>query len=284
MGVVAGLLLGAGLCCVWWAWTAPPPRGRDRAWSQRTQDLLVHAGAPGVTPARLVATCAGAGLAALLLGLVLTRVSAVGAVAGAAGVAAPVVVVRGRAARHRRRLRDSWPDAVDHLTSGIRAGLSLPEALAQLGERGPVPLRAAFAAFGEDYRASGRFDDCLDRLQARLADPVADRIVASLRLTRDVGGSDLGRLLRALSVFLREDARTRNELEARQGWTVVAARLAVAAPWVVLALLATRPEARAAYATATGSVVVASGAVSSVLAYLLMLRLGRLDDDPRVLR
>ena len=54
-------------------------------------------------------------------------------------------------------------------------------------------------------------------------------------MAREVGGTDLGRLLRTLSAFLREDARTRAELETRQGWTVNAARLAVAAPWIVLA-------------------------------------------------
>jgi hypothetical protein len=32
--------------------------------------------------------------------------------------------------------------------------LSLPEALTQLGVRGPVVLRVPFLRFGEDYRAS----------------------------------------------------------------------------------------------------------------------------------
>ena len=146
-------------------------------------------------------------------------------------------------------LRDLWPEVVDNLASGVRAGLSLPEALTQLGVRGPEELRRPFARFGEDYRATGRFDDCLDRLKAALADPVGDRIVESLRMAREVGGTDLGRLLRTLSAFLREDARTRAELETRQGWTVNAARLAVAAPWIVLALLSLRPEAVDAYDT-----------------------------------
>ena len=117
-----------------------------------------------------------------------------------------------------------------------------------------------------------------------MADPVADRIVEALRLTRDVGGTDLGRLLRTLASFLREDVRTRGELEARQSWTVNAARLAVAAPWIVLALLSTRAAAAAAYNTPAGAVVLVGGGVCTVVAYLLMLRIARLPDDPRVLR
>jgi len=113
---------------------------------------------------------------------------------------------------------------------------------------------------------------------------VADRIVEALRLTRDVGGNDLGRLLRTLAQFLREDLRTRGELEARQSWTVAGARLAVAAPWVVLAMLSTRPGTAEAFNTAVGAVVLAFGAIASLVAYRLMLRIGRLPEEARVLR
>ncbi|MBV9292044.1 MAG: type II secretion system F family protein, partial [Frankiales bacterium] len=177
-----------------------------------------------------------------------------------------------------------WPDVVDNLASAVRAGLSLPEAVAQLAQRGPAQLQEPFRIFSEDYRATGRFGECLDRLKNNLADPVADRMVESLRVAREVGGSDLGRLLRTLSQFLREDARTRAELETRQGWTVNAARLALAAPWAVLGLLALRPQTVAAYDTASGVLVLLVGGGVSLLAYRLMLRIARLPDEERVLR
>ena len=286
VGVVAGLLLGAGLFCVWWSWWAPGPHRarRPAGWTERTQDLLVQAGAPGVAPGSLVVTSAGVCVLVLLFGSALTRSPAIAVCFAAMAAAGPMALVRARARQRRTVLRDVWPEVVDHLGSGVRAGLSLPEAVGQLGDRGPVELRPMFAAFAEDYRATGRFGDCLDGLKARLADPVADRIVEALRITRDVGGTDLGRLLRTLSAFLREDARTRGELEARQSWTVNSARLAVAAPWIVLALLATRPEAAQAYNTVAGGVVLVAGAASSVVAYRLMIRIGRLPEEARVLR
>ena len=286
MGVVAGLLLGAGLFCVWWAcWPPPPPREHRRdGWTERVEDVLVQAGAPSVTPSALV----GASLvSALLVGVSVSAVTRAPVVAGCFAImagAAPGALVRSRARRRRTALREVWPEVVDHLASGVRAGLSLPEAVGQLGDRGPVELRPPFRVFAEDYRATGRFGECLDALKERLADPVADRIVEALRITRDVGGTDLGRLLRTLSTFLREDARTRGELEARQSWTVSAARLAVAAPWIVLALLVTRPEAAEAFNSLAGTLVLVGGGVSSVVAYQVMLRVGRLPDESRVLR
>ena len=73
-----------------------------------------------------------------------------------------------------------------------------------------------------------------------------------MRVAREVGGSDLGTVLRTLSELLRADARTRAELETRQGWVVNAARLAVAAPWLVLLLLGTQSATLRAYDTAGG--------------------------------
>jgi tight adherence protein B len=145
-------------------------------------------------------------------------------------------------------------------------------------------MRPAFKAAADEYRVSGRFAQALDVLKAELADPVGDRVVEALRLAREVGGHDLGRLLRSLSGFLRDDLRTRGEIQSRQSWTVNAARLAVAAPWILLGLLALRPQAVAAYDSAAGIAVLTFGAGVSCVAYLLMLRIARLPSEERVLR
>jgi tight adherence protein B len=258
-----------------------------RPWAaarQRLTDTLVAADLHGVRPGAIVAISAVAGILVLTLTAGISHTYPVAVVFGGFAAWAPFALIRRRAAARREELRGLWPDAVDNLASSVRAGLSLPEALIQLSVRGPEPLRGAFARFGADYRATGRFSDCLDALKDNLADPVADRIVEALRLARDVGGSDLGRLLRTLSAFLREDAHTRGELVSRQSWTVNAARLGVAAPWIVLALLSLQTDVVEQYNSRAGVVVLAIGLATSVLAYRLMSALGRLPEDIRVLR
>lgn len=283
MGALVGLLFGLGALLVWQA-IDPPPRAPRETRRDRIAELLAQAGIESVTPAGLLASCCGVGVAVLAVMYVVSRSPVIALAFGLIASWSPFALVRFRQRRRRSELRELWPEVVDNLASGVRAGLSLPEALTQVGLRGPVEIRRPFQRFGEDYRATGRFYDCLDRLKASLADPVGDRIVESLRMAREVGGSDLGRLLRTLSAFLREDARTRAELETRQGWTVNAARLAVAAPWVVLGLLSLRPEAVQAYDSAQGLVVLAVGGGMCLVAYRVMLRIGRLPDEQRVLR
>ncbi|EWS80823.1 type II secretion system protein F [Brachybacterium phenoliresistens] len=288
-GALLGLLMGVGLVAIWRScWETAEPRaagpGRLSTWSDRIRDDLVQVGLGSVPPVAVPALSAGAALVVLAT---LWSISSalVPSFAIAVGTAAlPVLVLRSAARRRRIELREVWPEAVDHINSAVRAGMSLPEALVQVGERGPEALRPPFVEFARDYQASGDFGSCLDRLKVRLADPVGDRIVEALRITRDVGGTDLGVLLRTLSSFLREDARTRAELEARQSWTVNAARLALAAPWIVLVLMSTRPQAAQAYDSREGILLILIGGAVSLVAYRVMLQIARLPQDERVLR
>ena len=286
MGALLGLLLGLGCLLVWRSGPRrPAPRPRTgESVGDRTRDLLAQAGIEGVTPRQLLSASTVLGLVVFLVVLGTSQVPVIGLLFGGFAALLPLLLVRRRRSQRTVELREVWPEAVDNLASGVRAGLSLPEALTQLGVRGPEQLRPAFRRFGEDYRATGRFGESLDGLKRHLADPVGDRVVEALRMAREVGGTDLGRLLRTLSTFLREDARTRAELETRQGWTVNAARLALAAPWVLLLLLSSRPHAVEAYNTPAGALVLLVGGGVSLLAYRVMVRIARLPTERRVLR
>ena len=285
--LAVGLILGVGTFFVYWSfWPQEPAQDRSRqgGFTAQLRDHLHQAGYASLTPVNLVVGSFVLLALTFVLVAALTRVVPIALCFGLMAGALPISLVRMRARKRRNKLRDLWPDVVDNITSGVRAGLALPEALSQLSVRGPAELRPAFTAFAEDYRTTGRFHDCLDRLKDRLSDPVGDRIVESLRIAREVGGSDLGKLLRTLSSFLREDARTRAELETRQGWTINAARLAAGAPWVILGLLALNGSSLEAYSSPTGWVVLGVGAGLCVVAYRAMVWIGRLPEEERVLR
>ena len=250
-----GLVLGLGLFCIWWAfWEREevPAGPRPLGPMDRLNDEIAQAGYTALTPGNIVTASAVAGLGVLAVVFGATRTLPVALCFAAMAAYAPLAVVRMRARSRRASLRDLWPDVVDNIASAVRAGMALPESLIQLSVRGPEELRPAFAAFAQDYRTSGRFQESLDLLKVRLADPVADRIVESLRIAREVGGSDLGRL--------------------------------PAAPWLVLAMMSTRAESIRAYNSPGGVLVLGIGAGVSILAYRIMVRIGRLPEEERVLR
>jgi tight adherence protein B len=283
MGALVGLGVGVGLLLVWSAFSLPRTPRQPVRREGRTAQLLAGAGLQQVSVSGFATLCLASGLMA---GLVVQLVSRTPPVAAAFALMTgylPVLIVSGRARRRQREFAEVWPEAVDNLASAVRAGMSLPEGLAALAVRGPEPLREAFAAFALDYQVSGRFGECLDRLKDRLADPVGDRVVEGLRIAREVGGGELGRLLRNLSGYLRDDARTRSELESRQAWTINGARLAVAAPWIVLLFMSLQSDVIRRYASPGGVVVLAIGGVACLVAYRAMMRIGRLPVERRLL-
>jgi tight adherence protein B len=285
MGAFLGLLLGTGVLLVWRSGSRVPVREPSTPdWILRRTELLRQAGVDGVGSGQLFGAQVLCALVALAAVELLTSTIAIATCFAVFAFFAPMLILRRMRRRRQMALREVWPEAIDNLASAVRAGMSLPEGLSALALRGPAELRPAFARFGAAYRASGRFGTCLDTLKDDLADPVGDRVCETLRVAHQVGGSDLGTVLRTLSELLRSDARTRSELETRQGWVINAARLAVAAPWAVLLLLGTQSTTLQAYDSTSGTVLLAVGAGVCLAAYRIMLRLGRLPEDQRVLR
>ena len=285
MILLLGCTLGLGLVLA----SSPMlwPAGRDRltrtghGMFSRLRERLTQAGIVSVSVPTFFVVSIIVGAAGAAIAFAFVRVIALAVAAGFVACALPIVIVNWRARLQRRSRRVVWPDVVDHLVSALRSGLALPDSVASLAHTGPAALREQFAAFDRDYQATAHFTDCLDRLKDRLADPVADRILETLRMSREVGGSELPAVLRGLAVYLRQDLAIRGEVQARQTWVINAARLGAAAPWVVLLLLSTRPEAAASYNSPAGVTVIVGGFAATVVAYRLMLAVARLPEERR---
>ncbi|MGW9628711.1 type II secretion system F family protein [Microbacterium sp. NPDC055521] len=283
MTLLVGALLGAGmlLCASPWLWPPQLDRPAREPRSSRLRRLLDEAGYARTPTRTITAVMVAIAAVSAALAWLLTGIPVLAGLAALAGAAAPVMFLRGRRLRLRKARRQMWPDVCDLLVAAIRVGLSLPDAVASLAESAPPAVRAAFAVFARDLQSTGRFESSLDRLKATLADPIADRIVETLRMARQVGGTELTGVLRALSSSVRADAALRGEVEARQSWIRGAAVLGAVAPWVILGLLAMRPEGRDAYGSPEGVIVILVGAVVSVVAFRIMLRIGRLPEPER---
>jgi tight adherence protein B len=182
VSVVLALLLGLGVFLVFDACTSPPSTGSPALARARAALVgwMVAGGLGAVSPVQFAAACLGAGLAVAAIVVVLIGSTTVALVGFCAGCYAPLGYYRSRGKGVRRARQQCWPEAIELLAGAVRAGDTLPTAVALVAERGPAPLRAPFRAVVADHRVSGDFVGALERLGVALAEPTADRVVATL--------------------------------------------------------------------------------------------------------
>lgn len=283
MTLLIGAILAAGLllCASPWLWPRRDKEQRETSSRGRLVRLMDEAGYASVQQRTAVVVIIAVATAAAATTWLVTGIPTLAVLAAIGGAAAPIAFLRARRLRLLKARRQLWPDVCDLLIASIRVGLSLPDAVASLAESAPAMVRPAFVVFARDLHSTGRFETSIERLKSSLADPIADRIIETLKMARQVGGTELTGVLRSLSSSVRADAALRGEVEARQSWIRGAAVLGVIAPWVILGLLALRPEGAQAYTSPEGVLVICAGAAVSVVAFRIMVRIGRLPEPRR---
>ena len=122
MGALVGLGVGVGLLLVWSAFFLPRQPARPDRAPRRTAQLLARAGLGQVSVTGFVLLCVVCGAISALLVQAVSGTAPVAVAFGALGAYLPVGVVSGRARRRQRELAEVWPEAIDNLTSAVRAG------------------------------------------------------------------------------------------------------------------------------------------------------------------
>ncbi|MDY2940733.1 MAG: type II secretion system F family protein [Varibaculum sp.] len=280
MVIAAALLMAGGVAFLWLSLVTDPPVRHPR---NRLRKLLETAGLASLSPWQLVAFSSGLAVVSTLLVAGTLGSWPLAGIAAVAAAAAPILAVKNQVKRLSRTRRRLWPELIDTIVSGIRAGMSLPETMVSLVNTGPVETREDFRYLQRMLSTQVPFTEALIRLRARFADPMSDRVLETIALAYRVGGADVTVMLTQLADMTRADLRTRGEMEARQSWTVNSARLAVVAPWIVLAVLSLNSETAGAYTDSAGLLVLFIGVAVSLVSYWIMKAIARLPEPTRVL-
>ena len=287
MGLFLALLAGAGAYLLYTSLVLGmrdielPRRNPDRR--RRRRDWLVQAGLADV-PVR--------DLAAVVIAL--GALGAIGAYAVFGGVL-PALVVGAFAAtfplasyRLRRRARrsaamDAWPRFLEELrilTSSL--GRSIPQALFEVGRRGPEELRPSFDAAHREWLLSTDFERTLRVLKANLADPTADAVCETLLVAHEVGGTDLDRRLEALIDDRVQDTQGRKDARAKQAGARFARRFVLIVPAGMALAGMSVGTGRAAYQTTSGQLMVVVAIALVVACWIWAGRIMTLPEEQRV--
>lgn len=186
------------------------------------------------------------------------------------------------AKNRRRELSRLWPEVLDAIHSAVSSGMTLSDAFDDLAQSGPHRLRSHFQKLSHRLDTGWSFEQSIDELKASLGEVHADRLCEVLRLVSATGSESLGHTLRQQASSLRRDLAVAGQIDSKQGWVSGTAKIAVAAPWVVVGLLATRKENSAIFNTAEGAAILLLGFVVCIVAYRLVHLLGNLPQQPRV--
>ena len=202
----------------------------------------------------------------------------------AAGLGAliPSILMKRKMQRRQEALAGLWPEILDHMISGLRSGLSIAETISGLSTRGPEISRPIFTECKKLLLSGSEITKIFVFIKREFSDPVADQVCEVLDFARGTGSRDTAITLRTLGDFIRSDIAVRGEIYAKLGWIKNSAVVAAAAPWILLVILSTQPTTLQAFSTLSGHLILLFGVLLSLLAYLWMSRVGRVQEVPRI--
>lgn len=250
-------LLYTALVFRWRGLGLGPRLSRRHRRPARLRDWMTQAGLGEVGIGEFIGVVAVLSITGATGGYVLFGALLPALAVGAAGALAPIASYRLRREVRRQRSQEAWPRMIEEIR--IRTGSlgrSVPQALFEVGARGPVELRGAFETAYREWLLTTDFARTVQVLKEQLADPTADVTCETLLVAHQLGGGDLSRRLTALAEDRIQDVQGRKDARARQAGARLARRFVVIVP-IGMALVGLQVgEGRAAYATTTGQIVV----------------------------
>jgi tight adherence protein B len=164
------------------------------------------------------------------------------ALAGAAALYAPCLLVQFAQRRNQRRFLDSFPDALDLIVRAVKAGLPILEAIeaAASDVRGAVGIE--FERMLGEIRIGVELEDALQDAAERIRVPDFRFFVASLLIQRRTGGG-IAETLTNLSAIIRQRRAVRIKARALTAETMASTGIVATMPLVAaLGLFVINPE------------------------------------------
>ncbi len=137
--------------------------------------------------------------------------------------------------KHQRMkaFAQEFPDALDLLVSGLRAGLSFTAAMQIVSEESPEPVRSEFAVTVEEQALGIDFREALVNLTKRVDSLDLRFFVTAVILQRDTGGN-LAEILENTAKLIRDRFRILGDIQTftaqgrLTGWILMCLPLAIA--------------------------------------------------------
>jgi tight adherence protein B len=132
---------------------------------------------------------------------------------GLAALAALAAYALGASERRRHRIEAQALDAMQLLASGLRAGYSVPQAIALVARHSPEPTASEFGLAAQEISVGVQLADAIRRLSKRTANSDYELVAIIVRVQYEVGGN-LAQILDSVGNTLRERFDLRRQVNA----------------------------------------------------------------------
>lgn len=185
---------------------------RDRGFINQIETALDQANIP-LRPGEAIAGIIGIAAVAGLLVMVYQQSPIWGAIAAAVVLGAAVVFIQGVASRHKTRFENQLPDTLNLLSTSLRSGYSLLQAVEAVAAEAPEPTAREFGRAMNETRLGRSPVAALKQVADRMESLDFDWAVLAISIQREVGGN-LAEVLQTAADTMLQRNRLRREMKA----------------------------------------------------------------------
>jgi tight adherence protein B len=211
------------------------------------------------------------GIAATFVGFwVMLNQVLLGLVLAALLVLAPWYILRRMAEWRRRKIEDQLADAMVSLANGVKAGLSLAQALEMLANDSPWPINVEFRQIVNEYKMGRPLDRTLVEAKNRLRSENFALFAAAMLASYESGGK-LNETVERIAHSVLELQRLERKVQSETAQARKAAIYMALVPAFVLAVYYVAIDAentKLLFTSPVGQAMLATAIVLNVIAYL----------------
>jgi tight adherence protein B len=152
------------------------------------------------------------------------------------GLAIPHMLVSRLIKKRIATFTTRFPDAIELLVRGLRAGLPISETLGVVAKEIPGPVGEEFSTVADKMRIGRTMEAALQDVADRLKTPEFQFFVITLAIQRETGGN-LAETLSNLADVLRKRAQMKLKIKAMSSESKASAYIVGSLPFLVFALI-----------------------------------------------
>ncbi len=185
---------------------------RDRGFINQIETALDQANLP-LRPGEAIAGIVGLAAVAGLLAMVFQQSPIWGGATAALILGIAVVLVQGVASRHKTKFENQLPDTLNLLSTSLRSGYSLLQAVEAVASEAPEPTMREFGRAMNETRLGRSPVVALKQVADRMESVDFDWAVLAISIQREVGGN-LAEVLQTAADTMLQRNRLRREMKA----------------------------------------------------------------------